>query len=413
MIWCSTSIELFFATTRIIGYEYKGFEESNTYHLYGFLLSALILIFFISSILSQKVIIKNSDILNFAPIFFVVFSFIAESIIAGEISQTTGKSFLIFIEWSLPAFIGGYYISKEKQMVNAFKYIDIINIILTYSSFLYLSSQFLIYNDENNKELYQMASYRAAYAVGLNMYLLLLPKTAMRFEIFNSRTYKLIQAISIPILLSTSISSGGRGGVILCFLYMVFIPLIFAKKIHINKITFYIFLSFALLIPTIIFFDEYLPAETTDIFYHGLERSIAFIGPDGLNWDGTSGRDLVYDNALTMIANSPFFGYGIFNYKNQAEYPHNLFLELMIGGGLIYLTVAVLFLIVALKKIARFSRINHENKLLIVMMTYPLINLMFSGSYLSNSTLWFFIGFSSALKEKGLTSYNRNILLQK
>jgi O-antigen ligase len=89
------------------------------------------------------------------------------------------------------------------------------------------------------------------------------------------------------------------------------------------------------------------------------------------------------------------FGYGPFGFVELMApyvYPHNLFLELLLAGGVVGLAAAV---VVAVRLAQRYFALKRRDAAyggLGVLMTYQLVMLMFSGTYLAAPTLWFAVG---------------------
>ncbi|GAA3867376.1 hypothetical protein GCM10022275_16350 [Tessaracoccus defluvii] len=129
-----------------------------------------------------------------------------------------------------------------------------------------------------------------------------------------------------------------------------------------------------------------------------LERVFAYIGDSGVDWEGTSGRGDVYGSAFEAIDESPFFGYGLFSWGSES-YPHNLFLELMLNGGVLYLGVSVLIIGVLMVKLLRSP---FENVVVIAFAIYPLVMLQFSGSYWTAGSFWFVLGYALVVGVQGV-----------
>jgi O-antigen ligase len=73
-------------------------------------------------------------------------------------------------------------------------------------------------------------------------------------------------------------------------------------------------------------------------------------------------------------------------------YPHNLILEILLSGGLIYLGITVFFVAIFVKKILFFAIKN--DVLFIYIILYPIIQLMFSGTYLVTTEFWIIVTYS-------------------
>ena len=105
---------------------------------------------------------------------------------------------------------------------------------------------------------------------------------------------------------------------------------------------------------------------------------------------------------LTLISRSPIFGYGVFGMWRYSALPHNFFLEILIQGGTVYFSFILIFLTYVFIKLYKITRIDPSFKLISILGLYPLVFLMFSGSYMSNSIFWFCISFVISYSSQSL-----------
>src|SRR5690606_30091320 len=78
-------------------------------------------------------------------------------------------------------------------------------------------------------------------------------------------------------------------------------------------------------------------------FEKSFSRVFSYISSEGIEWDSTSGRNDLYEKAIEYISKSPIIGYGVFGmFSEFGFYPHNLILEVLLQGGLVYL-ILILF----------------------------------------------------------------------
>ena len=131
------------------------------------------------------------------------------------------------------------------------------------------------------------------------------------------------------------------------------------------------------------------------LFENSIDRIVSFISPaGGINWEATSQRNIVYLEAIAMIFKRPLIGYGFWGYLNTAfgikwGYPHNFFLEALLQGGIIYFLFSLILLIICIYKIKKIIAFNPNYEFLSILAIYPVINLMMSGTYVTNSLFWF------------------------
>jgi O-antigen ligase len=139
-------------------------------------------------------------------------------------------------------------------------------------------------------------------------------------------------------------------------------------------------------------------------------RDIGIDLGNGINWEKTSGRDQVYSSAISFIKERPILGYGIFSYWRVMPNPHNLFLEILLSGGIVYFFMFFSLLGRLFIKLSKMIRYDCRNKFWLVIYMYPFIMLMFSGSYLTSSMFWF-VGMLVATYRMPLKSHIVNGLL--
>lgn len=132
-----------------------------------------------------------------------------------------------------------------------------------------------------------------------------------------------------------------------------------------------------------------------DVFRTGYMRATQFLAPGGgINWEGTSGRDVVYLNTIHLIEQRPVLGYGLYGMWDVINYyPHNLFLEVLLQGGIVYLIIFSWMLLLFVRKLFRMVKTDRRYRILGILFLYPFVMLMFSGTYLNTSQFWFAVVF--------------------
>ena len=102
------------------------------------------------------------------------------------------------------------------------------------------------------------------------------------------------------------------------------------------------------------------------------------------------GRNVIYENALNGIAQHPILGNGIgqFDY-NYGTYPHNLLLQLLYEGGiifviLIFVPILILIILVLCKGKGKFE----NTYLVIFLVSSSIVKLMLSYEFWSDIYFW-------------------------
>lgn len=168
-------------------------------------------------------------------------------------------------------------------------------------------------------------------------------------------------------------SRGGLVGAIICLFLISFLklPNILKKmskvSIPIRKLS---------LIPMIIFIFFLVYEPVQQVFN---ERIIGVTFNSGEVY--TSGRDIIYGNAINLIKEKPLVGHGIDSFENITGwvYPHNLLLEMMIEIGLAGALIFIGFFIYSLICIFKFRKTLLFPFSIIPL--YMIIVQMFSGEF--------------------------------
>lgn len=245
---------------------------------------------------------------------------------------------------------------------------------------------------------HQAISYSSALAFGVLFCSLMTKSPNGRYSIFNSKFYKIVSVPILILLCIICLIGGGRGGVILMLINFFVCTYLLAKRNFINVILILVISAIAIYL-----FISFASPSLANLFDKGFERSFAFIGVGG-NIDlqnGSSGRDFVYLKAIELIINSPFVGYGFFQQYDLCQkylfqpYSHNIIIEILLQGGVIFLIIIGSFLIIIFKKLNILIKLGGNHIFLIPISSYPFIQLLFSNTYLCSPLFWFSIIFVS------------------
>lgn len=109
-------------------------------------------------------------------------------------------------------------------------------------------------------------------------------------------------------------------------------------------------------------------------------------------------RNDVYAQAIALIMRSPIFGYGVgSSYYYLGNYPHNIFLEFMMEGGIPYTAFMAIVMIFRLSKWVRIFRNQRELRGVFAIILLNLANLLVSGTYYINAWFFLFITFDVSI----------------
>lgn len=382
---------IFFAVYGILGLTYSGASNDRGF-VYGYMaLDIIVLIYFLSNILRHGIHGRDLVMLLIATVFLVVY------FVSPPYSEDGIQDGRIFIAESIPAILIGIVLAKTDRLNSLSKYYDILNLILTIG----LALNFGLFTSGVIGGLagttnYQALSYTAALAFSINLFGILAGKFyPERFKIFNSSFYFVVELVFLPVQILACIMSGGRGGAILIILSFI-VVLFYSNKWNKRKSR----TLFALLAVAVsgLLVISFLPEQYLDPILNGLNRQFSYIGKEGIDMSETSNRDFAYTEALQAYSESPVYGYGLYKYADRLGfYPHNIFLQVMVQGGTLYLFIFVVSMIAILIKAFRMLK-DSSNSLLIIIALYPVVQLLFSGSYTRDPLFWFLVSYIFIVK---------------
>lgn len=192
------------------------------------------------------------------------------------------------------------------------------------------------------------------------------------------------------VILLFLISYGSRGpllGIILFFLYQT----IFNIK---NK---NIFLFLLLVSAAVIIYCNYssvlsLLSLVSNFLYENFgirSRTLILLIEDNIYQD--SGRNVLYQKIWDSIVQNPFAVHGIASDRLLLGiYPHNIILELLYQGGIIFFLIIVIFLIIC--TIITFTHVKDQMGTMCVIFFFSSIpGLMISGSFWNVYSFWIWI----------------------
>lgn len=378
----------FFILLASFSMEYKGIAESNIYIVYNFLVMLGISIYFFPIFIR----LRKKEFYLLLVLFLFVLSHVVQLIINGGEIDFFNNKFVFFLVWVLPAIMSAIILYRLKDINEFVKKADFLLLIL----FVSVLNSIIIPSLSGpgfstfGGGTYQLASYMSSLGFGLAFYLLLFGSKHDRYGFFKSVYYNAFLLFSLFLFAIGVVIPGGRGAFVLLVIYLLFFLFKLFKSIRTYSSFIYIILFFLIMFFAFVLVGIYIDV---DILLPGFNRAVDFINFEsgvGINWEGTSGRDSVYTEAISEILEKPFLGYGLFGFEG---FPHNLFLDVVMQGGVVYLAFFVPILFFLLLKVMYFIFNNKEYDIFFVFYAFSLVSLMFSGTYLSSSFFWFLNAF--------------------
>lgn len=385
---CLCSSILYYCIMVFMGTSYAGAETSSSY-LYSILACDLIIVYFYiqNNVLNSP---SSKELCFVLILLFILFDYY---VISGSKRDLLIKTFLCY---SLPSALCGLTMYKARLIEYLCKWSSIVMLVITAYGLMSLTSiPNVLLNDMSigGGAGSQALSYSVAFAFSINWCNILFgDERLFKFGFENYKFYRLFSIILIFAQIIIILISGGRGGFVLflvSFLILLWLK-IRNNTSRINKVA----TTFILILLSGIVVVQFLPDSIKDLVFSGAERTFSYVSKSGIDMTQTSNRDDVYNDAIALFKQSPLFGYGFFYYVDEYKigYPHNLFLEWLLQGGVIFCFICSILMLKFLVKLKRIIMTGH-NKIILIYALYPLVQLMFTGSYVGSGFLWFSVAY--------------------
>lgn len=376
---------LFFSISAILGLSVVNSDGANgLYKAFCLVVFCLFLYYYLKEYAGKK--ISSKHFLSTLILFIYIFS----GLFSGYANNTT---FLVLVAFCLPAAGIAVYYSEHNDISKLIKWIDVLLPIMSFS-LLFSLKQLLVEIAEGESYYSQTLSYYAAYYFILYLFFILFGNDYERFGIFKKKGYKYISYLMLPYLLSIMFFSGGRGALGTLAVGVFVILYRYNRSYGFNKLKILRYFLIAGVLASIVYVN--IPEDLRLILENNYQRVFSFFDTDKDMMERTSGRDEVLKVAFDQIHESPLIGHGLFSYKDtfvpivENPYPHNLFVEILLQGGYLFLFFFILILIYLLVKLHHILKIpSHE--IVAIFTIFSLTLLMYSGSYMQNSFFWFFV----------------------
>lgn len=383
---------IFFSTLGLLGVDYEGSESSGVYVVYLVLLFVFVFLCYLVSVLKVG-LLRGEPLLLLLVIFFVVAHLV-------WVASDSGRTELLPI-FMIHSFVLGFVglfaamvMVKFKLVEAVVKILEVLFVIQAVGILMY--SVVATFAGSKVASLaganYQTLSYFSSFTMGMLMAYVFLMPSELRFNFTKSLIYKVLAYVLMFSCAVGVFVGGGRGAFILMVLYLSLSAYnlfgsgekMSAQKVVVQSIR--VLLICSGIVAFLIFFSD------RDFIQQGFDRATQFIASDG-SIDlhrGSSGRDRVYSDSIDYIFEKPLLGYGPFGVRDKSIHAHNVFLEIWLQFGVVAvlaLPIIFIFLYLKMRVLARPYRVWGG-----FLALYPLILIQFSGSYLAQSGLWFFIG---------------------
>ena len=384
----------FFGYYILAGKVYGGASVDNSYVFFTILMSILPTILFI------KYLFSNTSKRSIVPIILSISIFLIILLVEAGFNY---RNMLIrlFLAYSIPSALIGVLISKYNMGGYFAKWLEPLMLFLTLiglrSTLWILAVSYTEIDEEGIGA--QSLSYYCGFAFAINLFFLLFGNEIKeRFKYTRAIIYKYISVALLIVQVVVSISSGGRGGFVLVVVSAGTLIILRILKLSGNVIR-TLFVFFLMLVATALTI-RYMPDNISEAVSIGSERTLSYISEEGIDMGETSTRDEVYSDAINDIRLRPIGGYGLLMKGSsfEGDRPHNIFLEVMLQGGILYLFLFLIILYCLLRKIRLLIR-SGQGLFIIPVALYPAVMLFFSGSYVTTGLFWFVITYIMCYEE--------------
>ncbi len=214
----------------------------------------------------------------------------------------------------------------------------------------------------------------------------------------KSRLLKLFFCVSLIGYISLFMTMASRGAVLAVLVAII----LFYMINHNYKLSKFLYVSIAIVILIGVFWDFIIPLileslAANDLHFYAFEKIALREATDSLS----NGRIEIIEDAITYFKQSPIIGHGvaIYEYFNN-RYVHNIFVQLLIEGGLVLFIVITWFIIKAFILAFRKTLSLEQRYFIAFLIASSIIELLFSSYLWRTQYFWFLVGYAMRFKLK-------------
>lgn len=379
----------FFCFAALLGIRFGSEEEGGagiSYKLYMSILLLLGVFVFLRDFWNRRVFTLR-EVLPLA----VLIIYMIDGYVQG---YATNLVYLKMVCFSFPATCLALNMKEHNALAHMMKWLDLF-LPLFALSFVRMVINIYLSRLEGESTYDQNASYMIAFCFLIALFTLRYNDQYPKFSFLDKKWYRVFKYGLFPYLIVMAFFAGGRGAFVTILVGLLFnIDLLKnLSRETIKKIILGFVFGVILIIILLAWFDK--NGEIAEFFLLSAQRITALV--DFQNMDtsnATSGRDELYADALRFFSESPVYGFGIWAYLFKIEmFPHNIILEIMLQGGLIYLTVFIFILIMAYGKYRKMLLMDKSQIFLMPFAIYAFTLLLFSSSFIFEPLFWFVLAY--------------------
>ncbi|MDO4183258.1 MAG: O-antigen ligase family protein [Coriobacteriia bacterium] len=380
---------LFSSVCIIFGFDYVGSENSRIYTYLMAFLAVFGCLFFVYQLTAGR-----KKISHFALIGLTAMLALTLYLYVGKGAYEDIYDLLsLFVVFALPAFLVGICVDNHGA-VGLDKILKVLYVLMPLFTLAVALYQLLNASSGWTTRAfadvsYQMVSYIAAFSFGINVILLSDKKNDLP-DFVHTKFFRVIQDVLLLVQAACVLVSGGRGGVVLLAIYVIWGTLRLSK----GKGSVFRFFAFLLIAIMAVFGVSAFVDWTSSSQLAGVQRLLSL----------RDNRSELYSQAFLLIENKPLLGYGPGGYYSYLDvYCHNLLLDLLLSFGLLGTSFIALFFGAPI--VATIKRIKDEAyyPLLVLLFLFMFCHLFFSSTFLVDPILWFLAGvFLNGMQDSGL-----------
>lgn len=372
---------IFFCFCSLLGIDYSGAEDSNLFKYVYIAADAIVVVLFL-----QSVFVKGGRISLRVLLVFLVLLIISVDYLFSQGTTLQAYIFRTFIAESVIAAFIAIDVSGRQLLMSMVKWLDVVMLLISIFAAINIP-RLLVGMAIGVGEMVQALAYFSAVGFSINFFLLLFGKNYQRFSFASSSVYQIICSILLVVQIVSCLVSGGRGGAVLLIVSFFVLLFLWSKNNSGSKNK---FLVYSIIVLGLLIVPFILPNNISSMINSGMERTFSYLNDGGIDMSQTSNRDIFYTESIKIIEEKNVLGWGFWGYISRANLiPHNLFLETMLQGGIIYTFFVSVFLIALFIKLIRAVRRDSRYIVIVTIALYPFVQLMFSGSYIMTPLFWF------------------------
>lgn len=311
----------------------------------------------------------------------IIFLGFIRQIISGHWSNPVALNFMSFCIFGIPFIFLNYYKVNYRKIL---EYLILLGVILVP---LNIRECMMEYTSLGTEATQMVASY--------NILFFTIPSAILIFS-STKKLIKYLVAIEAFIGLIFLIAFGSKGAVF-AMLIGCLLVLIYRNNKPLKLMSSKVFIVVTLVIVIIPNFEIILTyvndlLEQYGIYSSAIPELLSKIASEDME-QLSSGRNLIYEQTIKSIYQSPILGYGIGSFGNYSgEYPHNLFLHLLYEGGIIICLPYIILFIKLLSLLNRKVQDLETRYFIIFIISAGIVRLFFSYVYWESQLFWFSIG---------------------